>query len=489
MLKHLLFLLACFSSLVASGTSTTFQPYRLETFFEVLVCEQKDDLAAANLATPCSAVNPDVPPDPPPVPPPISGYLPVVIVNNSGLPDDEVFVVVTGADPVVTTTQVFLGINTSTGIGTRVTAATGQNATMFTVSLSQLPPVSHNGHVIYFPTISGGEVWFSMQKKLSMPVNGNSLVQPAFNNPNDPNGNYTTNFDIFEVAYVTATTPNIVADATAVSFFSLPLFGYMSTPSSPNNTTGLFQRRSTIQAHATNYFAAAPEASQWNQLILTSGGNFLRILSPGKSMAIPAFDPTYLDHMASYGYSYINDIWSGASSFYRMHSPIIMTIPNGTLQTYHGVIQANNSIIFTSQGAPTYTVVFAPPVTTTPSTTFDIFSGVLLVSSDNSPGAADGVQLSKLFEEAIIAGLIPTTNNVSNPYLLANQSNYYNVNPNLTGTGPTTGPWFDLYSKALHSLGSIYTFAYDEPLWPDVQITSNSLESSTYIGITIGNVQ
>jgi hypothetical protein len=205
-------------------------------------------------------------------------------------------------------------------------------------------------------------------------------------------------------------------------------------------------------------------------------------------MAIPAFDANYLDDAASYGYSYISDIWSGGSSFYRTHSPIVMTIPNGSLQTYHGVIQVNNSIIFTSTGSPTYTVVFAPPVTTTPSTTFDIFSGTLLVSSDNSPGAADGVQLSKLFEEAIIAGLIPTTNNVSNPYLLANQSNYYTVNPNLTGSGPTTGPWYDLYSKALHSLGSIYTFAYDEPLWPDVQITSNSLETSTYLGITIGNV-
>lgn len=485
-MKRLLFFLACFSSLFASGVSTTFQPYRLETFYDVFVCEQKDDLSAANLTTPCRAVNPDVPPDPPPAPPPIAGYLPIVIVNNSGLPDSEVFVVVTGADPVVTTTQVFLSINTSTGIGTRVTAATGQNATMFTVALSQLPPVSHNGHVIYFPEISGGEVWFSMLSKLNMPVNGNAIVQPAFNNPGDPN--YTTNFDIFEVAYVTATTPNIVADATAVSFFSLPLYGYMSTPSSPNNTTGLYHRRSTIEAHAASYFSAAPEASQWNKLILMSGGTFLRILSPGKSMAIPAFDANYLDDMASYGYSYISDIWSGGSSFYRTHSPIVMTIPNGSLQTYHGVIQANNSIIFTSQGSPTYTVVFAPPTMATPSTTFDVFSGTLLVSSDNSPGAADGVQLSKLFEEAIIAGLIPTTNNVSNPYLLANQSNYYNVNPNLTGAGPSTGPWYDLYSKALHSLGSIYTFAYDEPLWPDVQITSNSLETSTYVGITIGNV-
>jgi hypothetical protein len=195
-----------------------------------------------------------------------------------------------------------------------------------------------------------------------------------------------------------------------------------------------------------------------------------------------------LDNAASYGYSYINDIWTGGSSFYRNHT-LTMTIPNGSLQTYTGVINVGNTITLTSSPSG-YQVVFAAPTTSAPTTSFNIFSGVTLVQSDTSPGAADGVQLFKLFEEAIIAGLVPTTNTLSNPYLAANQASFYTTNPNLSPAGQTKGPWYDLYSKALHSLGFIYTFAFDEPLWPQVQIFSNTLEAnSTYLGITIGNVQ
>jgi hypothetical protein len=328
-----------------------------------------------------------------------------------------------------------------------------------------------------------------MNNKLNMPVSGNSIVQPNFLSSSDPN--YFTNFDIFEVAYTLLTTPNIAADATAVSFHSIPLYGFISTPSSTNSHTGLYQPRSFIMSHVASIFATSPEANQWNALFLKNGSTILRLLSTGKAMSntpTAIFDANYLDNAASYGYSYINDIWSGASSFYRTHT-LTMTIPNGSLDTYTGVINLNNTITLTSSPHG-YVVVFNAPTTLSISTSTDIFSGITLVLSDNSPGAADGVQLYKLFEEAIIAGLVPTANTLSNPYLTANQSSYYTVNPNLSAPGSTTGPWYDLYSKALHSLGFIYSFAYDEPLWPQVQIFSNTLQANqTYLGITIGSIQ
>ena len=56
-------------------------------------------------------------------------------------------------------------------------------------------------------------------------------------------------------------------------------------------------------------------------------------------------------------------------------------------------------------------------------------------------------------------------------------------------TGQASGPWLDLYSKALHGLGAIYTFGFDEPLFPDVQLVSVPLiEGQTYFGLTIGNL-
>ena len=245
-------------------------------------------------------------------------------------------------------------------------------------------------------------------------------------------------------------------------------------------------------SHAASVFATAhsPEVTQWNNLFLKNGSTILRLLSTGKAISntpTPIFDQNYLDNAATYGYSYINDIWTSLTSFYRTH-PLTMTIPNGSLETYTGVINSDNTITLTSTPSG-YQVVFAAPTTTAPTTSFNIFSAVLLVQSDTSPGAADGVQLSKLFEEAVIAGLVPTANTLSNPYLTSNQGIYYTVNPNLSASGQSTGPWYDLYSKALHSLGDIYTFGFDEPLWPQVQIFSNTLQPTTYMSITIGSVQ
>jgi Beta-1,3-glucanase/Bacterial Ig-like domain (group 3) len=420
-----------------------------------------------------------------PAPPPfIAGLLPVVLVNNSLLPDSQINVVFIGRDPAIPANQVFVNFDTS-GIGSLVVATPGDNASNYSQPLSQFPATT-DGRVVYIPQLDSGLVFFSVNTPLNMPVNPpHEIVEPSFTNPADPN--YNTNFDIFELTYV-PTGVNIVADATAVSFFSIPLYGYISTPS-PNSSanTGLYQPRNFIFSYAANLFENAPESNQWNNLILKNGLNSLRILSPGKAMtaATPLFDPNYLDNVAAYGYSYISDIWTSPTSYYRLHL-LQLTIPDGSFETYTGIINLDNTITFTSTPSG-YQVVFAAPTITPFTTTEKIFSGISLVTSDNSPGAADGVQVSKLFQEAIIAGLVPTSNTLSNPYLLANKNNYYTINPNLSPLGQVTGPWYDLYSKVLHSLGFIYTFAFDEPLWPEVQIFSDTLiANQTYLGITIG---
>lgn len=490
-MRYIFALVASLFSVLVHSDVNTFSRDRLTLFQSAFFCDEKWDLSAAGLTSPCSNINPNPfdPPPNPPAPPSKAGYLPIVIVNNSTLSDNEVYVVVTGADQ-TTTIEAFVSIEPSTGIGTLVTANPGDNASNYGLQLSQLPPAS-TGRVIYLPHIIGGEVWISMNQKLTMPVNApHKIVQPSFLSSTDPN--YYTNFDIFEVAYTSNSSPNIAADATAVSFHSIPLYGYISTPSSVNNTTGLYQPRSFIMSHAASVFATAhsPEVAQWNNLFLKNGSTILRLLSTGKAISntpTPIFDQNYLDNAAAYGFSYINDIWTSLTSFYRTH-PLTLTIPNGSLETYTGVINVDNTITFTSTPSG-YQVVFAAPTTSAPTTSFNIFSAITLVQSDTSPGAADGVQLFKLFEEAIIAGLVPTANNLSNSYLTSNQSSFYTVNPNLSSGGQSTGPWYDLYSKALHSLGFIYTFGFDEPLWPQVQIFSNTLEPTTYLGITIGSIQ
>ena len=229
-----------------------------------------------------------------------------------------------------------------------------------------------------------------------------------------------------------------------------------------------------------------PERAQWQNLTMGTSPVY-RVLSTGNGMAGGYFDVNYLDHASAYGYSYISDIWSGPSSFYKTHpSSLSIKIPNG--KTYVGTVQGDNSIHFTAGGD---TVVFGPPVVSSnylQSTSWLIFAGEPLYSSETSAG--DGVQVSKAFQEAIIAGIVPTTSlidaqtsttlNVFRPY--------YQVNSNLSSFGRSRGPWYDLYSSALHACGLIYTFTYDEPLWDEVQLQQQTFTAGTYIGITIGNV-
>jgi Beta-1,3-glucanase/Bacterial Ig-like domain (group 3) len=431
-------------------------------------------------------------PPPNPAQPPAgpAGYLPFVIVNNSLLPDSDINVVITGRDVTNTNLQEIAQINTGTGVGTFVPASTFTNTSDANLTLAQFPHDTEGNAYFYLNVVSAGIIFFSVGTALDQPVVAGQIQGANFTSPSQPN--YTTNFDTFEFAYVTATTPNISANATAVNFFSIPLYGYISTPSpGSDSNTGLYQPRSYIMSGSANTFSMnaleAAELAQWNSLFLTNGSTTIyRLLSTGKAMtATPTiFDPNYLDNAAAYGYSFLEDIWYGPASFYRTH-PLVLTIPAGSLGTYTGTINPDNSITFLSS---LYTVGFDPPTTSTPTTTSDIFSGIDLAVIDTSPNG-DGVQVSKLFEEAIIAGLVPTAMTLSNPYLLENQDNFYMPNPNISPAGqPPAGPWYDLYSKALHNFGFIYTFAFDEPLWPQVAISSNTLESNTYLGITIGNL-
>lgn len=501
-MRHFFILLAFVSSMLfASGNAKTFSPKRLTNFYDIYLLQEKEKLAEAGLTNHppsiSNQVSPFSPPPNPPPPPFKTGLLPIVLVNNSGLPDNQVYVLVTGLTD-DSLFQVWGNINTASGVATMQHVASTDNSTSFSYLLSDLPATS-GGHVIYIPNIRSGLIWFSMSNKLSLAVvnvGGTpplQIVQPNFTNPSDVN--YATNFDIFEVAYVQAVSDTqIAADATAVSFFSLPLYGYLAGAKSSSSNTGLYQPRSYIMSQAAALFATAPIASQWNKLLLTSGGATLRLLATGKAIAANLFDANYLDNAAGYGYSYISDIWTGLSSYYRQpnvcNMSVTVTVPSTATYTYQGSVQPDNTFVFTSSdGGPTVTFP-KPPISPTPTgtATFNIFSAINFITPLPTAGtAADAV--SKLFQEAIIAGLVPTRNTLSLSYLSSNQGNFYNVNSNLSPAGQTSGPWYDLYSKALHRLGSIYTYGFDEPLWPQVLLSGPFTDNLTYIGITIGSVQ
>ncbi len=506
-MKNLLILTTYFFSTLFANTNTseTFSRDRLVEFYDVFLLEEKDILATVGLTTGSNTNNRDpfTPPPNPPPPPFKTNLLPVVLVNDSGLPDADVYVLVTtGAE--TNGTQYWGSVNTSPGSNFGVVSyvtVSGQNGSTYTVSLSQLP-VGSTGRVLYLPAISGGIIWFSMGSALNMPSTGNAITQPNFTNPTDPN--YNINYDIFELAYVPTGSPAVACDATAVSFFSIPLYGYLAGATSEASNTGLYQPRSYIMAQAAAMLNSTVENAQWNKLLLQNGSTIVRLLSTGKSISTTTeFDVNYLDNPGAYGYSYIGDIWDGGTSAYYHMNPLNITVTvtnppaNAGTWTYAGNVPTTGpntgKLVFmaVTGGAPATMSFPVPSTSTTPPGTdsFQIFSGINF-NSTASPTAGDvNDALSKLVQEAIIAGLLPTTNMVDLTYLADNQANFYTVNSNLSSTGQSKGPWYDVYSKALHSLGSIYTYAFDEPLWPNVLLSSPFTNNQTYIGITINSVQ
>jgi hypothetical protein len=162
---------------------------KLDPFYNEFLCDEKRDLHRAGLGPNCTyipfdPVNPTPPPNPLP-PPFMPGFLPIVIVNNSSLPDDEVHVVVTGKTE-TDDTQCFMQISGS-GVGTLVIASPGENALQYSLTLADLPETD-DGRVIYFPKVNSGVIWFSMEKPLNMPVNPpHKIVQPNFLSSSDVN--------------------------------------------------------------------------------------------------------------------------------------------------------------------------------------------------------------------------------------------------------------------------------------------------------------
>ncbi len=487
-MKRFGILFFCAYSALLSANPYTFSKDRLEAYYDSYLCEGKATLGAY-----CPFANKHVSPLPTPpapvsvpnptAPPAMMGLLPFVITNNSGLPDSEVFVLVQGRVP-IGGPQVFVNFNMS-GVGTNHVVMVGDNGSTYTHPLSYFP-TSSGGRVFYLPMIDSFLVLISLQSPLNIPVIAAGIQDPAFNNPADPNNNYSIIWDQVEGAYV-STSPNVNVDATAVSFFSIPLYLYLSTPGPGTaSNCGLTQSRSTVLSYLQSVFATVPpstENTQWQNLMVPGGSTVYRALSPGNAISAGFFDQNYLNNAAAYGYSYIADIWTGPLSFYRIHQ-LSIEIPGGTV--YTGGVQSDNSFRFTS--GPNV-VTLTPPVQGPPytsSTTWQILSGKLAYTATID---ADGIQVSKAFAEAVVAGILPTTSLV-NASLLTTLSvfrPYYQINPNLQGLGQNTGPWYDLYSQALHACGLIYTYAYDEPLWPEVLLASPTLLSNTYIGITIGN--
>lgn len=510
-MKKFLILIVTFNAFLLNAVERQFSDPLfddfLKEFYDEYICETKHALAPSGLTTPCGRLFSPLPPfpGPPPAPPapplptppaPMANLLPVLLTNTTGKPDSAVYVVITGQN-----TSGDIGVvSIAGGVGTYVLGVSGNTLNAYVYPFTSLPASGAN-RLIYLPEIISSRFWFSVDNPLQMSFNTTSggavgLVEPNFTNPNDPNYNFI--FDKVELNFQLTPSVSIFTDATAVDFFSMPIFIYLNSPDvMPQNYTGLTYSRSVAMNYMEQVlnFPNEPERDQWNNLIMRDGGAAaLRVASTQNGMSAPKspsnpslgqiFDPNYSDNLGTYGYSYINDIWENTTSYYRNHQLTMVGYNSG--ETYLGTVQNDNSIILNSTSS-SKSVTFNPPSTgpgPTDTTSFKIFGGTPLYSTDTT-GVGDAEQLSKLFEECVITGLIPTTDTISLGYLIGKQADYYNINPNLSSNGQMSGPWYDVYSKGLHSLGLIYSYAFDDAFWIPVQIHSETLSPTTFVNFVL----
>lgn len=432
-----------------------------------------------------------------PPPTPSSGYLPVIITNNTGH-TAYIFVEI-GANQYLT----FNGMEQ----GTVQTAAASQaniNTGSASISISDSASVT-----IYVPDPSNSGIFIvSLDTAVTLPTDGSGKIT----NPSPTDSSlspYSQFWDMgVEFSYDTSVGTKVDVDVSAAAQFAIPQYVYMNNVyAGLTNNTGLYQSRSYILDYVNQCFTWAAtnfgaSGLQWANLFIPSysptTSSIYRLIETGKAMtaATPLFDTNYLNNGAAYGYNYLAHILN----YYTSHT-LTMTIPPTGSQTQGEVFQGNVSGgIFQFNGSYGSQVTFAP---FSNATTVLIYENPQYLTTGGTNPNYVQTQVGKAFGEAVIAGLLPTTLSLDFSTLTSlpaslpgGRSAYYQINTNLSQTGQHTGPWYDLYSQALHALattaspGGLYTYTFDEPLWDNVNLTSSvdPFTNGTFISITLGSM-
>lgn len=157
---------------------------------------------------------------------------------------------------------------------------------------------------ITIPRIAGGRLWFSVDQKLTFLLNpGPALVEPSVSNSSDPNIN--TQWDFCEFTFNSS---QLYANISAVDFVAMPISLKLT------NSSGGIQSVAGLPAGGLDTVCAgltaqhASDGQGWDQLIVTSGGQNLRALSPTNGIVRNS------SLFSGYYSAYLNQVWSKYAS-------------------------------------------------------------------------------------------------------------------------------------------------------------------------------
>ncbi|MCJ1445315.1 MAG: hypothetical protein MMC23_005820 [Stictis urceolatum] len=154
------------------------------------------------------------------------------------------------------------------------------------------------------PHIAGGRIWISYGKKLTFLLNpGPGLVEPSISNPSDPN--IDTMYDFMEFTWNSS---QIYANITYVDFVSIPIALTLTNTSGQIKHVGGMRSNGLDQVVSGLQAQAAKDGQGWGNLVVTSGGANLRVVSPNIGIgANPNLFSTYWN-------GYVDAVWSKYAS-------------------------------------------------------------------------------------------------------------------------------------------------------------------------------
>lgn len=166
------------------------------------------------------------------------------------------------------------------------------------------PPGSSVNVVV--PLIESGRIWFSIDKTLIFLLNPGTqsdprpqLVSPSVSNRSDPN--IQTYWDFCEFTFNSS---QLYANITYVDFVCIPISMTLT------NSSGTTKHVSGLPANGLDIVCAGlmaqkiADGADWDKLIVTSGGQNLRALSPNNGIVMNS------SLFSGYYEPYVNEVWS-----------------------------------------------------------------------------------------------------------------------------------------------------------------------------------
>ncbi|MER7638603.1 glycoside hydrolase family 64 protein [Streptomyces sp. NPDC087305] len=254
----------------------------------------------------------------------VPATIPLKITNNSGR-GDAVYIYDLGTN-LATGQQGWADAN-----GTFHAWPAGGNPPTPAPDASIPGPAAGQTSTIRIPKFSG-RIYFSYGQKLVFKLTTGGLVQPAVQNPTDPNRNILFNWSEY-----TLNDSGLWINSTQVDMFSAPYAVGVQRSDGSTATTGHLKA-----GGYTNFFnALRGQPGGWANLIQTrSDGTVLRALSPGYGVETGALPSTVMD-------DYINRVWTKYSSSTLTVTPFA----NQPNTKYYGRVSGNVMNFTNSSGA------------------------------------------------------------------------------------------------------------------------------------------